>query len=295
MRFNYLDKLEDYNRFTKDRSGVDSSKKGVGSYSRQRTKQYIGLGQASAEDTKYGMQSAAQGVRRMFKQSDIEKARADSQDTELEMAAWIDSIESERKENAPEVEKETYDALKLSEELYGKKGVQAGKPAANSYFNTPIIEGGLRGNSRKAGDVSPEVQQQIVNMIVETGSSLDMTDYEIAYALATARFESGFNPDAAAKTTSAKGVGQFVDKTGEAYNLTADNQWDASAQVQALLEHTIDNFEMARKKGYSNEYVYALHHDGPSLDRGGLGLSKQNIMPFVPKYLELIKKYRGEK
>jgi putative chitinase len=131
-------------------------------------------------------------------------------------------------------------------------------------------------------------------MIVETGSSLDMDDYEIAYALATARFESGFNPDAAAKTTSAKGVGQFVNKTGEAYGLTDDNQWDASAQVQALLEHTRDNFEMARKKGYSNEYVYALHHDGPSLDRGGLSLSKKNVMPFVPKYLAMIRKYRGE-
>ena len=294
MRFNYLDKLEDYNRFAKERSGVDSSKKGPGSYSRQRTKKYIGLGQSAAADTEYGMESAAQGVRQMFKQSDIKKARATAQDTELEMAAWIDSIESDKQENAPEVEQETYDALKLSKELYGKKGVQAGKPAVNSYFDKPIIEGGLRGNSRKAGDVSPEVQQKIVNMIVETGSSLDMDDYEIAYALATARFESGFNPDAAAKTTSAKGVGQFVDKTGEAYGLTADNQWDASAQVQALLEHTRDNFEMARKKGYSNEYVYALHHDGPSLDSGGLSLSKKNVMPFVPKYLAMIRKFRGE-
>lgn len=99
MRFNYLDKLEDYNRFTKDRSGVDSSKKGAGSYSRQRTKQYIGLGQSSAQETKYGMQSAAQGVRQMFKQSDIKQARASAEDTELQMAAWIDSIESEKEQS----------------------------------------------------------------------------------------------------------------------------------------------------------------------------------------------------
>ena len=51
---------------------------------------------------------------------------------------------------------------------------------------------------------------------------------------------------------------------------------------------------MAEKKGYGNEYVYAIHHDGPSLDRGGLALSKKNVMPYVPKYLELIKNYRGE-
>jgi len=188
----------------------------------------------------------------------------------------------------------SYDPLKLTEDLYGKQGVQSGKVASNSYFNTPIIAGDLRGNSRKAGDVSPEVQQEIVNRIVEYGSRMDMEDYEIAYALATARYESGFNPDASAKSTSARGLGQFINKTGEAYGITPENQWDVDTQIQALLEHTRDNFKLARNKGYSNEYVYAIHHDGPSLDKGGLAKSKKHVMPYVPKYLKLIENLRGQ-
>ena len=62
----------------------------------------------------------------------------------------------------------------------------------------------------------------------------------------------------------------------------------------SLIDHTIDNFEIARKKGYGNEYVYALHHDGPGLGSGGLAIGKKNVMPYVPKFLKDIKKYRGE-
>lgn len=187
-----------------------------------------------------------------------------------------------------------YNPLSITEELYGKKGVQSGEPVSYSYFNTPIIEGELRGNSRKAGDISPENQEKIIGKIIEIGSALDMDDKEIAYALATARYESGFNPDASAKSTSARGLGQFIDKTGQAYGLNESNQWDVDMQAQALLEHTQDNFNMARNKNLGDEYVYAIHHDGPSLNRNGLSKSKQYIMPYVPKYLKMIQSYRGQ-
>lgn len=294
MAFKYLPKYDQLNRFAKENSAVGSTKSGAGAGSRARTQKMIGLGQSMADETTRNSMSSAQGVRRMFDQVDIKSSRGE-EDVDFQMASWIQSIEEERQENAPDGAPEPeYDSLKLTEELYGKKGVQAGKAVAQSYFDTPIISGELRGNSRKAGDVSPEVQQEVVNRIVEYGSRLEMTDYQIAYALATARFESGFNPDAAAKTTSARGIGQFVDKTGSAYGITKENQWDVDIQIQALLEHTRDNFRMAEKKGYGNEYVYAIHHDGPALDKGGLALSKKNVMPYVPKYLELIKNYRGE-
>jgi putative chitinase len=53
--------------------------------------------------------------------------------------------------------------------------------------------------------------------------------------LAIAHTESGFNPDAAAGTTSASGLGQFVDKTGEAYSLNDNNRWDVNAQADSLV------------------------------------------------------------
>ena len=121
-----------------------------------------------------------------------------------------------------------------------------------------------------------------------------MTDYEIAYTLAIARYESGFNPDAAAKSSSASGVGQFINGTGSNYGITNENRWDVDIQVQALVDHTLDNFETAKKKGYGNEYVYALHHDGISLAKNGLSKGKEHVMPFVPKYLKAIKQFRGE-
>jgi hypothetical protein len=237
------------------------------------------------------MRTSAQGVRRIFNQSDVASSRGSELSPDLQTAAMMQAIQEDFEENKPE---DDYDPIKLSEDLYGKKGLQGGDIASNSYFNEPIVEGDLRGNSRAAGDVTPETQQEIVNKIVDVGSKLGMTDYEIAYTLATVRYESGFNPDASAKSTSARGLGQFVNETGKAYGLNVENQWDVDMQIQAVLEHTADNFRMAAKKGYSDDYVYALHHDGPSLSSGGLGLAKKHVMPYVPKYLKLIESFRGE-
>lgn len=285
----HMTKFDQLDRFVKQQ--LDPTTAGAGATSRQRTKQYLALGQAQAEQTKQAMRSSAQGVKRMFSKTDISASREDTLPSDLSIASWMQSIEQESEENKTE---QDYNPLQLTEDLYGKKGVEAGKVASQSYFNEPLIEGGLRGNSRKAGDVAPAVQQEIVNRIINVGSQMGMSDYEIAYALATARHESGFNPDASAKSSSARGIGQFVNDTGKGYGITAENQWNADVQIQALLDHTVDNFETARKKGYGNEYVYALHHDGPDLNSGGLAIGKKNVMPFVPKYLDAIKKFRGE-
>lgn len=289
FKTDYLTKYDQLNRFVKQQR--DGATQGAGVGSRQRTQKMLALGEAQAEQTASAMRTSAQGVRRIFSQSDVASSRGSELSPDLQTAAMMQAIQEDFEENKPE---EDYDPIKLSEDLYGKKGVQGGGIASNSYFNEPIVEGDLRGNSRAAGDVSPETQQEIVTKIVDVGSKLGMTDYEIAYTLATVRYESGFNPDASAKSTSARGLGQFIDKTGTSYGLDSDNQWDVDAQVQAVLEHTSDNFRMAAKKGYSEDYVYALHHDGPSLSSGGLGLSKKHIMPYVPKYLKLIESFRGE-
>jgi hypothetical protein len=165
------------------------------------------------------MRTSAQGVRRIFNQSDVASSRGSELSPDLQTAAMMQAIQEDFEENKPE---DDYDPIKLSEDLYGKKGLQGGDIASNSYFNEPIVEGDLRGNSRAAGDVTPETQQEIVNKIVDVGSKLGMTDYEIAYTLATVRYESGFNPDASAKSTSARGLGQFVNETGKAYGLNVE-------------------------------------------------------------------------
>ncbi len=293
MSFNHLKKLNELERLPKQEQSVQTgSKAGLGS--RQRTAEMLGMsGQRSAEITS-DMDSSAKGVKRIFPKNTL-KSETDS------MSPWMELFSTEEdkaKEQAIEKAKnklnEDYDPFKLTEELYGKKGVQEGEPAEQSYFNVDIIEDGIRGNSRKAGDASIEVQQTVVNKIIEVGGQMGMTDYEIAYTLAIARYESGFNPDAAAKSSSASGVGQFINGTGSNYGITNENRWDVDIQVQALVDHTLDNFETAKKKGYGNEYVYALHHDGISLAKNGLSKGKEHVMPFVPKYLKAIKQFRGE-
>jgi len=285
--FEYTPKLKQLETFTKQQKDTGMA----GQSSRGRTKKMIGLGQAYARETEIGMEDSARGVRKVFDQVNIGSSRGKDSNVDFQMASWIQAIEEGKPENKVD---EDYDPFKLREDLYGKKGGQDGEPVKQSYFNTEIIEGGIRGNSRKSGDASIEVQQTVVNKIIEVGGKMGMTDYEIAYTLAIARAESGFNPDAASTDSSAAGVGQFIDDTGSNYGITNENRWDVDVQVQALVDHTLDNFQTVKKKGYGNEYVYALHHDGIGLGGKGLSLSKKNVMPFVPKYLKDIQKYRGD-
>jgi hypothetical protein len=178
----------------------------------------------------------------------------------------------------------------LPKELYGKKGVQLGEPISRSYFNKPIPEGELRGNSRKAGDISVKSQEKIISRIVDYGRRMDLSDREIAIALATVRYESGFNPDAAAKSSSAVGLGQFVNQTWKDVTGGTDRN-SVDDQIQALFDLQTENTNIAEKKGYGEEYIYAMHHDGPNLELNGLSKSKKHVMPFVPKYEKMIKEF----
>lgn len=178
-------------------------------------------------------------------------------------------------------------------DLYATKGPQYKKDqiVGHSYVNDPLVEGGVRGKSRVHGDASIETQNKVIDSIVAKGREADLSDREIALVLAIAKHESGFNPDAAAGTTSARGLGQFVNKTGKSYGITKDNQWDLDTQIDALIAHTKDNMDLA--KGKDEAYVYAYHHDGPSLQYGGLKISKDKVMPLVDKFEEYLKS-KGE-
>ena len=289
MAFNHLKKLNELEKLPKQQESAQTNNR-AGLGSRGRTQAMLGMSGQRASQITSDMASSARDVQKIF-------ARNTIRPEENSMSPWMELFSTEEERITKEAKDkldEDYDPFKLTEELYGKKGGKDREPVEQSYFNTELIEGGLRGNSRKSGDASIEVQQTVVNKIIEVGSKMGMTDYEIAYTLAIARAESGFNPDAASTDSSASGVGQFIDGTGSKYGITNENRWDVDIQVQALVDHTLDNFETARNKGYGNEYVYALHHDGTGLGGKGLSLSKKNVMPFVPKYLKAIKNYRGE-
>jgi len=171
-------------------------------------------------------------------------------------------------------------------DVYAPKGkaYRSSKVAKHSYYSTPIEDKGVRGNSRVYGDASKAVQQASIDAIISAGKEAGMSKDEIALSLAIARHESGFNPDAAAGTTSAQGLGQFIDRTGESYGINDDNRWDINAQAKALVEHTKDNIALAKKRNKGIEYAYKYHHDGPSKDYGGLDIAKEKVMPLVSTF-----------
>ena len=160
---------------------------------------------------------------------------------------------------------------------------------SNSYYKTEILDRPNKGNSRIGGDVSIEVQERAMKSIVSEGIRQGMDERQIAMTLAIARHESGFNPDAAAGTTTAHGLGQFVNKTGNAYGLDDTNRWIMEEQARALVTHTLDNYKLAENRNQGEEYVYKYHHDGASKDFGGLGLSQKFVMPNVESYVNFVR------
>ena len=154
-----------------------------------------------------------------------------------------------------------------------------------SHYREPIDDapGRLAGNSRVWGDASPEVQSRSIDLLIDASRNAGLTPRETAHVLAIARQESGFNPDAASNE-SASGLGQFIDGTGRSYGLNNQNRFDAGEGARALVEHFIDNRNLARSRGQGEEYIYKYHHDGPLRDYGGLGLSNQHVMPRLDEY-----------
>ncbi len=159
-----------------------------------------------------------------------------------------------------------------------------------SHYREPIdrTDGRLHGESRRWGDASAEVQSRVIDSLIESSREAGLTPRETAHVLAIARVESGFNPDAAAGTTSASGLGQFIDKTGKHYGLNNANRFDVDAQSDALVAHFVDNRNLARSRGQGEDYIYKYHHDGPSKDYGGLGLAQRKVAPHLDEYEQFV-------
>ena len=173
-----------------------------------------------------------------------------------------------------------------------KKGTELGGYVKHSNFKQPIVEGGLRGNSRLAFDADIKVQNKVIDLIVEESKAQGLSAKETAMTLAIARHESGFNPDAASNLSSASGVGQFINETGDHFGLDDNNRWDAEAQVKALVAHTKSSYKIIRKQGRPLSWVYKLHHDGRGSSNNakikGIQIATKNVLPMYNKIVEMM-------
>ncbi|WP_426338869.1 LysM peptidoglycan-binding domain-containing protein [Pseudoduganella sp. S-14] len=155
-----------------------------------------------------------------------------------------------------------------------------------SHYKEPVDHspGRLAGNSRIWGDASLAVQKQVIDKLIAAAKAKGLNVRRTALLLATAKIESGFNPDAAAGTTSASSLGQFVNKTGNFYGLDNSNRFDTNANVKALLEHFLDNEALAKKRKKPDVWCYKYHHDGPSGNYGGEGLATGKFAKLADLY-----------
>lgn len=185
----------------------------------------------------------------------------------------------------------------IHDELIQSKGApyRDSQLKAWSHYLEPINldPSRLSGNSRIWGDATPEVQSRAIDSLTEASRAAGLGVRDTAHVLAIARIESGFNPDAAAGTSSASGLGQFIDKTGEAYGLDDTNRFDVDAQASALVAHFIDNRALAQRRGQDEAYIYKYHHDGPAQDYGGLALSQTKVMPLLEDYTRFVEQRFG--
>ncbi|MFC5571368.1 XVIPCD domain-containing protein [Lysobacter yangpyeongensis] len=165
-----------------------------------------------------------------------------------------------------------------------------------SHYDDPIDRspGRLAGNSHVWGDASPEVQSRAIDALIAASERAGLSNRETAHVLAIARVESGFNPDAAAGTTSAYGLGQFVKGTGAAYGISNENRGDIAKQAESLVAHYRDNAALAKSRGQGEEYIYKYHHDGPSRDYGGLGISQREVTPYIARYERFVSEHRHQ-
>jgi putative chitinase len=158
---------------------------------------------------------------------------------------------------------------------------------AYSNYNDPIQGGGWRGYSRRWGDAPLATQQAAANEIVDQGRALGLSDSELAFALSVARVESGFNPDAAAGTTSASGIGQLIRST--ATDLGVRNPFDLKEGVTGFLTLLSNVTKQSERMlpGASQELIfqraYGLYHDGPSLKFGGEEIAQTKVIPWIKR------------
>jgi len=172
----------------------------------------------------------------------------------------------------------------IYEILRSQKGAEYKKDKIKKYsylHKKPNIDkpaGALAGLSRIHGDVSPKVQDRIIDILIEIGARYKLSYRDIAHMLLMCKIESGFNPDAAAGTTSASGLGQFTEAGVEeaakkhiskkrldfTLDLSGDYRFDAERGAFGVLLSYMICKEKAKKHFHENyeKYLYIFHHEG---------------------------------
>lgn len=138
-----------------------------------------------------------------------------------------------------------------------------------------------KGNSRIYGDIEEANFKNIVDIIISLCSRHNLDYKETAYTLLICLAESGFNPDAAAGTTSAAGLAQYTKDTANAFkkrakdiigvdiDMRGNNVFDATIGSYGVLVAFLFNKELAINWGFKPsdekywQLIYMLHHDGP--------------------------------
>lgn len=172
------------------------------------------------------------------------------------------------------------------------KGYRPKVPAPYSHYNLPInrSDGLPHGRSRLWGDAGIATQNRVIDEILAQAGARGWNSTDTAFALAVARTESGFNPDAAASSTSACGIGQLIDKTGKSFGLSAENCFSIPLNISAMLSLIEENRALAKRSEYGGylsgdglALQYALYHDGPSLKYGGMQIATSRVVPWAKK------------
>lgn len=169
-----------------------------------------------------------------------------------------------------------------------------GSISRNSLFSLPIDAAPqrLKGYNREWGGADAATQLQVITVILEMSS--DMAAEDRAILLAIARLESGLNPDAAARTSSAAGVFQIIHANWQNLGNPNSDPFQAEDNIKAGLALYKANLKLlppALAHQYSNLRacrIYALFHDGPSLAYGGERIAEQKLIPLLNHTRKLV-------
>jgi murein DD-endopeptidase MepM/ murein hydrolase activator NlpD len=206
--------------------------------------------------------------------------------------------------------------------LRSKKGRSYSEDQITKYSylsKKPAIDkpsGALAGISRVHGDASPKVQDSVIDMLIEIGARYKLPYRDIAHILLICKIESGFNPDAAAGTTSAAGLGQYTVATveeaakeniskkrlGFTLDLSGDNIFDAERGAFGVVLSYMVAKERAIKffhEKYENN-LYLFHHQGwyfkptdenmeKSDTKEVLKIINKSILPYLDPIEKLLK------
>lgn len=151
--------------------------------------------------------------------------------------------------------------------------------------NAPQINYSGSGNSTTSPGKYKAIDgfQDTQNMIVQLANKYGI---DPSIALAMGHIESGFNPNAKAKTSTAKGVFQFLDSTASRYGIKG-RQYDPAANIDAGMRLFRDNVASFRKRFGRNPNageIYLMHQQGEAGAAALLANPNANVIDVLSRF-----------